>query len=377
MAEKTKSRRNGRIELLRFVFAFIVLLHHSRYLLGDDNCYFLGGSLGVEFFFIVSGYLMMNSVDRIVASKSYNTIPVDKNLANETVSFIKKKIRAVLPQFPIAWFIGLIAVIILNHMTFRQALVEFVQDFWELALLKMTGIFYGGLDGVIWYISSMLICMTILYPLLRKFPHMMRKIWCPLIALMLLGSMCIVDGHPRNPAKIYGFIFKGNLRAFAELCIGIWSFDIVRKIRNVNWTPIAKIIFEIMQLAGYLVAIIYMYYDTPGKYDYFFLMVMTISIMLSFAQVGIMSDIYNNRFCMVLGRFSTAMYFSHIYYAQNLNMILSDSLSKQEKTLIYVACSFVTAFVVEVLALLYKKVSPTIMRGLKAILVDSKNEKDN
>ena len=375
MAEKTKSRRNGRIEILRFVFAFIVLLHHSRYLLGDDNCYFLGGSLGVEFFFIVSGYLMMNTVDRIVSSKNYNTIPVDKNLANETSSFIKKKVQAILPQFPIAWFIGLLFVIILNHMTIVDAFEEFKQDFWELSLLKMTGIYYGGLDGVMWYISSMLICMTILYPLLRRFPHMMRKIWCPFLALMFLGMMCILDGHPRNPTKVYSIIYKGNIRAFAEICIGIWSYDIVRKIKSVNWSKLAEFIFEILQLAGYGMAIIYMYSDKPGKDDYFFLMVLSISVILSFAQVGILSDAFNNRFSMILGRFSAAMYFSHLYYAQNLNLILEDSFSKQEKTLIYIACSFVTALVVEALAFLYKKVSPNFKRGLKAILV--KNEKDN
>ena len=375
MAEKTKSRRNGRIEILRFVFAFIVLLHHSRYLLGDDNCYFLGGSLGVEFFFIVSGFLMMNTVDRIVSSKNYNTIPVDRNLANETASFIKKKIQAVLPQFPIAWFIGLIFVIIIGKMSIVEAFEEFKEDFWELSLLKMTGIYDGGLDGVMWYISSMLICMTILYPLLRKFPHMMRKIWCPFFALMLLGMMCILDGHPRNPTKVYSIIYKGNIRAFAEICIGIWSFDIVRKIKNINWSGLARVIFEIVQLAGYLMAIVYMYMEKPGRDDYFFLMILSISVILSFAQVGILSEVYNNRFSMILGRFSAAMYFSHLYYAQNLNLILSDSLNKQQKTVIYVVCSLVTALVVEALAFLYKKVSPNFKRGLKAILV--KDEKDN
>ena len=112
-----------------------------------------------------------------------------------------------------------------------------------------------------------------------------------------------------------------------------------------------------------------------GRDDYFFLMILSISVILSFAQVGILSEVYNNRFSMILGRFSAAMYFSHLYYAQNLNLILSDSLTKQQKTVIYVVCSLVTALVVEALAFLYKKVSPNFKRGLKAILV--KDEKDN
>ena len=53
---------NGKIELLRFVFAVIIVIHHSRYIFGDDYSPFLGGSLGVEFFFFVSGYLMMATI---------------------------------------------------------------------------------------------------------------------------------------------------------------------------------------------------------------------------------------------------------------------------------------------------------------------------
>jgi peptidoglycan/LPS O-acetylase OafA/YrhL len=187
--------------------------------------------------------------------------------------------------------------------------------------------------------------------------------------------MCILDGHPRNPTKVYSIIYKGNIRAFAEICIGIWSFDIVRKIKNINWSGLARVIFEIVQLTGYLMAIVYMYMEKPGRDDYFFLMILSISVILSFAQVGILSEVYNNRFSMILGRFSAAIYFSHLYYAQNLNLILSDSLTKQQKTVIYVVCSLVTALVVEALAFLYKKVSPNFKRGLKAILV--KDEKDN
>ena len=50
-----RKQHNVTIDFLRFLFSVIVVLHHSRYVLGDDNCYFLGGSLAVEFFFFVSG----------------------------------------------------------------------------------------------------------------------------------------------------------------------------------------------------------------------------------------------------------------------------------------------------------------------------------
>lgn len=58
------SSRNVTIEYLRFVFAGIVVLHHSRYILGDEDCWFLGGSLAVEFFLFVSGYLLQVSAEK-------------------------------------------------------------------------------------------------------------------------------------------------------------------------------------------------------------------------------------------------------------------------------------------------------------------------
>ena len=59
-----RKQHNVTIDFLRFLFSVIVVLHHSRYVLGDDNCYFLGGSLAVEFFFFVSGYLLLAGADK-------------------------------------------------------------------------------------------------------------------------------------------------------------------------------------------------------------------------------------------------------------------------------------------------------------------------
>ena len=98
-----KSNRNGKIEFLRFLFSVIIVIHHSRYILGDDQCLFLGGSLAVEFFFLVSGYLMMASIDRISARKAPG-----QDLGRETLGFLWRKARAVYPDLLIAWVIALV-----------------------------------------------------------------------------------------------------------------------------------------------------------------------------------------------------------------------------------------------------------------------------
>ena len=80
---KTKKVRNGKIDFMKFLFAFIIVIHHSRNLVGDDVSPFFGGSFAVEFFFIVSGYLFL----RTILKAPDNTSEIGK----ETKNLIEQK----------------------------------------------------------------------------------------------------------------------------------------------------------------------------------------------------------------------------------------------------------------------------------------------
>ena len=56
MRNKTE-KRNGTIDFFRFVFAAGIVFYHARPLIQQEL--FVCGYIGVEFFFLVSGYLLM------------------------------------------------------------------------------------------------------------------------------------------------------------------------------------------------------------------------------------------------------------------------------------------------------------------------------
>ncbi len=61
-------KKNGKIELLRFVFALTVVIFHLNvdwYNHGLQLMYH--GNMGVEFFFLVSGFLMARSIQQRIA----------------------------------------------------------------------------------------------------------------------------------------------------------------------------------------------------------------------------------------------------------------------------------------------------------------------
>lgn len=89
-----KIQKNGEIEFLRFVFACIIVIHHSSNFLFGGNWIFQWGSFSVEFYFIVSGYLMMNSIE-----KRREPSPA---LGKETVQFLRGKLKALCPEIIVA-----------------------------------------------------------------------------------------------------------------------------------------------------------------------------------------------------------------------------------------------------------------------------------
>lgn len=54
--EKVKAqKRNGELDFFKLLFCIVVISFHSGYFIQSENGYFKGGSIAVDFFFVVSG----------------------------------------------------------------------------------------------------------------------------------------------------------------------------------------------------------------------------------------------------------------------------------------------------------------------------------
>ncbi len=363
--ESVAHRRSDAIDILRLIFACIIVVHHARYVIGYDNCPFVGGSLAVEFFFFVSGYLMMGSA----LKKSEKESGAPAALGTETLQFVRHKLMAILPAFLISWAIGFVFVCAAEGYRGVKIWHVLRDDLFELTLVKMSGIFTGGLNGVMWYISSMLLCMAILYPLIRRFPNVVPRLVMPLTALFLLGYLCRETGHPRNPTAWLGFTYKGNLRAMAELCLGGVSYLVAGRIRKLKFTEFGKWCVRLSTAAAYLMVIRYMYAQKPSETDFFYLFVLLYAVTMTFSGAGAfekgttgsmdrMSDsvksgpgISPQNLLRRLGTFcatySTSLFFAHLYIAQHLNAVMSpDRFDSAVRFWTYLGLSILNGFVV-------------------------------
>ena len=410
-----RKQHNVTIDFLRFLFSVIVVLHHSRYVLGDDNCYFLGGSLAVEFFFFVSGYLLLVGADKAGrkngagyllpggADKAGRTeaagletkgigagttgigaettgigaettgIGAEANgiggevngIGAETLHFILHKIRSFLPEFLIAWWIGFVLIGVVRQYGVLDYLKAFGNDFWELTLVKMSGLFTHGIDGAMWYLSAMLLGMAILYPLLRTKRDLMTHLVCPLLALFLYGYLCQAEGHPRDPIVWLGLCYKGLVRAIAGLCTGVVICMAVRRLKRFSPSRLTKTGNALAigaQLLCLILAIRYMAEQEPSEYDYFYMFLLMLLVLISFSGFGLESVLGNSQrlhlLSAFLGKYSLSLYLGHLYFAQHVNELLPEELySGKIRMTVYLAAAFANGLLVMGLSALYRRYS--------------------
>ncbi len=355
-----QSRRVGEIELFRFLFAVVIMFLHSQYLMGA-NIPFISGSIAVEFFFIVSGYLMMVSI-----SKLENT-PIN-NLANETIGFAWKKIYPIYPEILVSFIIGFVFKCIARGYTFIESVSVLPAGLSELFLIRSSGIGELPVNSAIWYIQAMLLCILILYPLIRKFPQMMQKVIMPVGALLLLGWLYQTYGSLLVPSAWTGFTFKGNIRAIAELCLGAACYQIVEYLKSFNFSKGLKIALTVVKWCCWLGSLAYMYFYYKDHHgDFGILFVILLAVIIAFSNQGIDAPIYQNKFIFWLGKISFPLYVAHIYFARSLGFVLPTPLSDVAKMCIYFACSITSAIIVTLAANGIRKLTPKIKEKFKVM----------
>ena len=148
-ATGVKPRRNQALEFYRMVFCFAVIMRHSRGL-GTSNA-FSGGYLPVDFFFIISGYFLMQFFEKY-----------GKNGSVSAKQYLWSRVRKIYPAF----FVALVLSIIMTYITSKEA--PLVQNWWyEFLVLDSFG-FKIKILSVAWYIGAMLVASLFLYFLLER-----------------------------------------------------------------------------------------------------------------------------------------------------------------------------------------------------------------
>lgn len=307
MVEMKDKRYNSAISLLRLLFAGVVLLYHAAHL-GLEKQYLLfpGGYLAVEFFLIVSGALMAQSVYRIMQVPGIET-------GEETASFMKRKISSLFWPYSICFVVGFCGDCILRHRSFPASLVYALRSFWTFLMSEMAGLDAVGyrLEGA-WYLSAMLLVMAVLFPLLLSNFALSSKIICPLIALFSYGFIFQRSQNLSVVRDWLGVAYIGVIRAAAGLSLGVVAFCLAQALQKKELTLAAKVVLSVMEIALYGISLICMNRIANTPLDFSVALLLTVAVTITLSQVTYLSRAYDApRMARWMAKYSLCLYLVH------------------------------------------------------------------
>ena len=343
-------QKNGKIELLRFLFSIGVLIFHiQKYISGEiapkagiHFSLFYYGSMGVEFFFIVSGFLMAASV--YFANAQQREIP----LGNATFQFIKNKFVSLIPMRLIVFVLLFVSTVFCNSWTIGTIIKKLISCIPGFFLVQMSGLGVPYLNHIEWYLSAMLIGMFILYPLLRKNFDVFSKIVAPLVSVLILGYMFKTYGRLTGVNAWDGLCYRPMLRSIAELSLGVVCFVICQHLKDMKLSGFQRLIFTCFEALCWIVVFAMMMLTLSRKYEFYMLIFIAIGVICSFSNLSYGTQLFNNKLCFYLGKLSLPIYLCQLIPLTLVPKCLG-FLSIKEQTLVsFVATIALSAVVFHV-----------------------------
>lgn len=334
--------QNYFIDFLRFVFSVCILLYHSWVFAGSfGNGIFNYGFLAVDFYFIVTGYLMMMSIYKMKSTKT---------IMSDSFTFIYKKIKRLFPSLVAAFIIGIIFVYGKN-IFYNPSVIFSDKVLPELFQLGIFG-YELSVNSSWWYISAMIFSMSLLYPVAIKYKDDYCKYIAPLIIFFTIGFIKMNNIVINDPVNISYFLRNGFYQALIFIPIGNVVYSITNSIKNKNFNIN---VLSGIEVALYIILILNMHYYFMDRF--LFVVLLSLNIALSFSNKTFLSKIFRHSFWKKLGEYGFYIYLCNISIRTFIiNNYLSMGLSYYELLFKFIVLSCLTALLLYIgVEIIYKK----------------------
>ncbi len=362
MTQSKQKSRNGAIDLWKFVFCIMVVQFHSSNLTKIKTTPFVGAAIAVEFFFLVSGYLMAASISRYKEEEIL--------IGRDSRNFMLHKIKGLCPEIFIAWSIGYVVQhIAKKNVTVTSLIKDLMSGVWDMFFLRESGLEGFKANPAAWYISAMLLAMLVLVPLFLKNRDIFVNVWAPVLAIATLGWLSKNVGDLRGPTDWLGFCYKGWLRAVGELCMGVILWGICQKMKEVRYSRLAKWLFTFLELFCYLGVIAWSYSHKGSQMDFVMLLLFAAGVVVTFSGNSLLSSFFNKPLVYFLGKVSFPIYLSHNYWSHALTRIYQGQTYAQLYPK-YVLATILTTVVISLTAAGLRKIAPAFFAGCRTLFLE-------
>lgn len=347
-----KTQKNSSLELLRFLFTSIIIFFHINLdlwdqqkvvavFLGKPVTFFMHGNIAVEFFFLVTGLLMAKSVYRRTIEEGEKRRPAKRgisachDLLQETLQFTGHKARTILPCYLTACALTPL----MRLATDRALTLEyFLLRMPSLLFLQRTGLGKPFI-GCTWYLSSMFLALLIAYPLCRRFYRAYTRFAGPLLGCFLLWAIISQTGSLGDIDDWFYITYKTNVRAFAEISLGAFSFECSRFLQGRVHAVWCRILLTVTAAGAIILSIAYMCSAMSGIYALPVVGLLFLAVTIIFSGEGALSHFgcFRHPVFAMLGAVSLPMYVSQTLFRRMIPYWFPKSTQGTQCAMIYLS----------------------------------------
>ena len=295
----------------------------------------------MEFFFLVSGYLMAAYEDRLCQPGEAERI------GSDTAVYIFRRVKSLYPYLTFA-----VVVNFLGWQLFRDGMLFDPRScgglkYFVSGLLNFIFPYSLGFQdyyylGYSWYLSAMIWGMMILFPLLRHKRNLFYCVIAPLLAGLGLGyyswhySMLGYIGTDK-------YLFSaGLIRGIAELSMGCLCYKFSQKLQGLL-TGTGKVLLTVLEvLCLAVVAYRVIFYQPNGVLDYIIFFLIAVIVAVAFSEQSLLTFRISSKWSSFLGKFTLAVYLNSNAWSY-MTARAWPEMSYWKATAIYVCLTLVTA----------------------------------
>lgn len=303
--------RNNILDFYRIVFTFIICLHHFQGILNKKII--ATGYIGVEFFFILSGFFLYKSFK--------------KNNNDSAFRYTIKRLKRLYPEYILAFIFCFILQMVQSG---KEKSIECIfKAISEVLLIQNIGIFQGGFNYPLWYLSVLIFAGYIVYALLKKDETVFIKILSPLIILFTFTLLSSSKKGLENWGTVYG-IYLPLLRGIADMCIGVLisKFIDTQYFKNIEKY---KVIFRIAEVFTYVCLFYIIIFQ--NKFEMYSILFIPMIIFIANNKNSLSNKFLDWKVFGNIGKITYTMYLNHASFIILASFLYNKILHKNISTI--------------------------------------------
>lgn len=363
---KQSKPRNNIVELFRFIYSLLVVGYHVQFSYSDEMIdFFENGALAVEFFFLLSGYFLARSLEKLGKDEQTSFI-------KKVYLFMKNKIDSLLNVHFLSIIVVIIIILCCDIKSFKDKFLPGIPSiFFVQMIIVWSGDFNKALIVPEWYLSAMLICMLFMTPIFLLLLKLLKGIYSTIILVGIILVITIITGFATSWKFNENIVY--DMRAWGEMCVGMFSFYLSNYVKKKNYGNIMIFFFKFLELFGYSLPVIFGFLPISLSYQAYLMAITVVcefcAVFITFAEKGniIKNQKINSAFGY-LGAISLPIYLFHPVLITLIDYI-NKNMPRWAKYLIVFPITIILSF-------LYKIIADCLNNKFKEKEKDKEKEKE-